>query len=77
MTQVGRYEEAVVTAAQARADGERAGDRYSIGYALDTLAMVQVLHHRNVAAALEWTEQVLAAIGDGPDTADLRLTAAR
>ena len=36
--------------------------------------MVQVLHHRNVAAALEWTEQVLAAIGDGPDTADLRLT---
>ena len=74
LAQVGRFQEAAETAAQARAEGERAGDRYSIGFALSALIVVEVFHHRNLTAGLALANEALAALGDDPDTDQLRMT---
>ena len=69
-----RFEEAAATAAQARAEGEQAGDPYSIGYALHVLAVLEVHHHSNLPAALDRVDDALIAVGGlGPDTAELRM----
>ena len=72
--QVGQYEEAAATGAQARAEAERAGDPYGVGDALNGLAILEIHHHHDVAAAVERIEEALVAAGDRPDTAGLRLT---
>ena len=73
LDQVGQYEEAVITAVQARAEAEQAGDPFGIGDALNEQAILEAQHHRNVAAALERIDEALVAVGDRPDTAALRL----
>ena len=70
---VGRFEEAATTAAQARAEAARAGDPFGVAYALLMSGMVEVHHHRDLAAALERFNEALVAAGEAPDTAEIRL----
>ncbi len=72
VAQLGQMERAAQTAEQALATGERVGDRFAVGYALYMLALV-AFHQRDYAMVLGRFEQALAAIGDDPQTTDLRL----
>jgi tetratricopeptide (TPR) repeat protein len=69
----GRRDEAQAVAGQAQAAGRRAGDRLAQGYALHTLAYVRSVEHRDHAAGLDTLDRAFSAIGDGQETADLRL----
>jgi DNA-binding CsgD family transcriptional regulator len=69
----GRRDEAEAIAGRAEAAGRRAGDRLATGYALHTLAYVRSVEHRDHAAGLDTLDRALAAIGEGQETADLRL----
>ena len=74
LEQVGRYEEAAATAARARAEAEQAGDPYGVGDALNQLAMVDVYHHGDLAAAAQrWTRR-WSRSGTGLTRPTLRLT---
>jgi DNA-binding CsgD family transcriptional regulator/tetratricopeptide (TPR) repeat protein len=65
-------DEAETAASQAEAEAVRVGDRFAVGFALHALSHVQ--HRRgNDHAALEAIERALTAIGDEPETTDLRL----
>jgi DNA-binding CsgD family transcriptional regulator len=69
----GHHAEAKRTAGQAEAEGEQAGDRIAIGYALYALALIHIRLDRDDEACLEVVDRALAVIGDQPETTDLRL----
>jgi len=68
-----RYDEARTIAEQAAADGERAGDRIAVGWALFASAQVQAVSRPDQAAGLTLVERAAAVLGDDPDASDLRL----
>jgi DNA-binding CsgD family transcriptional regulator len=69
----GRYAQAQADAALAEREGRQVGDRLAVGWALHTLSIVEADHQRDPAAFLKRIEQALSAIGDTPETTDLRL----
>ncbi len=69
---LGQWDRAAEIAGQALAGAERAGDRFAAGYALLALAFV-AYSRRDHAAMLGHIGRALAAIGDDPQTTDLRL----
>lgn len=79
LSSVARFDEALRTAAQAEADGELAGDRVAVAYALYASAEVQAVYREDNVAALTTIERAAALLGDesglGDDSAttDLRL----
>jgi DNA-binding CsgD family transcriptional regulator len=75
LTQLGsdRTAEAEATARQAMGEGERADDRFAVGYALHALALLRSRHHGDPAAMLTLIDQALAVLGEQPETTDLRL----
>jgi DNA-binding CsgD family transcriptional regulator len=70
---VGRYDEAHAAAERAAADGELAGDDLSVGYALYTIAEVEIYQRRNVIAAKSAIERALAMFAGDPGATDLVL----
>jgi len=70
---VGHYEAARAEAERAEAEGSREGDRLAVGYALYTLARLDIVGHRNIAAGQEAMERALAVLGDEPQATDLAL----
>jgi DNA-binding CsgD family transcriptional regulator len=70
---VGRYEEAYADAERAVADGEAVGDQLAMGYALYTVALVEIYGRRNVAAAKIATERAIGMFADAPEATDLIL----
>ncbi len=68
-----RYAEARTVALKAEADGEAAGDRLAIGYALHALSIVENRYLQDARAALTTLDRALAVLGDDPDAVDLRL----
>lgn len=68
---VGRYEEAIATAAKALPEGEAAADRYAVALALH--AKAQSVARHDTRGALELIEQGLAVAPDGLDGIDLKL----
>jgi DNA-binding CsgD family transcriptional regulator len=68
----GQWDMVTPTAEAALAGAERAGDRVAAGYALNMLAHMAT-NRRDVPAVLGYIERALAAIGDAPQTTDLRL----
>jgi DNA-binding CsgD family transcriptional regulator len=70
---VGRYDEAYADAERAVADGEAVGDQLAIGYALYTVAYVEIYGRRNVAAAKSAIERAVAMLADDPGATDLVL----
>ncbi len=73
LTSAGHYDEAAATAARAEADGELAGDRLAIGYAVHALSMIESHHRRDEAAWLQAIDRALVVLGEEPETVDLRL----
>jgi DNA-binding CsgD family transcriptional regulator len=71
---IARHAEAGDVATQAEAEGEQAGDRLAVGYALHTLALLQAWRGRGEAACLELIERALNVVADQPEATDLRLT---
>ena len=69
----GRFDQARAAAVRAEADGQQAGDRLAVGYALHVLSVLEILQTRDVAAAAEFVDRALAVLGDEPQAADLRL----
>jgi DNA-binding CsgD family transcriptional regulator len=69
---MGRPDQAVVTAREALASAEHAGDHFAAGYALRALYLMAILG-RDHAAMLVHVDRALAVIGDDPQTTDLRL----
>jgi DNA-binding CsgD family transcriptional regulator len=69
-----RHAEAAEVAAQAELEGERAGDRLAVGYALHTLAMLRIWQDRDDWACLDLIDRALAVVGDQPEATDLRLS---
>ena len=69
-----RLAEAGEVATQAEAEGEQAGDRLAVGYALHTLALLQAWQGHDNAACLELIERALNVVGDQPEATDLRLS---
>lgn len=70
---VGRYDEARAEAAKAEADGNLAGDRLAMGYALYTVGELEIFQRRNVIAGKEAIERALAMFADDPEATDLVL----
>lgn len=70
---VGRYDEARAEAERAEAEGNQVGDRLAIGYALYTIAEVEIYQRRNVIAGKEAIERALAMFADDPEATDLVL----
>ena len=70
---VGRYGEARAEAERAEAEGTQAFDRLAVGYALYTLARLDIVGHRTITAGKEAMERALAALGDEPQATDLVL----
>jgi DNA-binding CsgD family transcriptional regulator len=70
---VGRYEEARAEAERAETEGSRARDRLAMGYALYTLARLDVLGRRTITAGTDAIERALAVLGDEPEATDLVL----
>jgi DNA-binding CsgD family transcriptional regulator len=74
----GQYDEALSAARQAKVDGNLAGDRLATGYALYTIAEVEIYQRRNLIAAKDAIEKALALLAGDPEATDLilQLTAA-
>jgi DNA-binding CsgD family transcriptional regulator/tetratricopeptide (TPR) repeat protein len=70
--ELGQWARAAAIAEQALAGGERAGDRFAVGYALHVLSVV-ANHRRDNAALLQYVGRALGVIGDDLATTDLRL----
>lgn len=70
---VGRYDEAIADAKLAEADGNELGDRLAMGYALYTIAEVEIYQRRDVIAAKSAIERALAMFADDPEATDLVL----
>jgi DNA-binding CsgD family transcriptional regulator len=69
----GHYDAARATAVRAEAEGEQAGDRLAIGYALHALNMVENRQNRDFATQAKIIDRALAVLGDEPQATDLRL----
>jgi DNA-binding CsgD family transcriptional regulator len=69
----GRYDEARAEAERAEAEGTRAGDRLAAGYALYTLARLDIMAHGDLTAERDAFERALAVLGDEPQATDLVL----
>jgi len=69
---VGRRADSEAAAKVALADGERTGDRFTIGYALHALAFGR-MRDRDHTGAIAYCRQALDALGDDLETTDLRL----
>jgi DNA-binding CsgD family transcriptional regulator len=67
-----QYDRAEVTARQALAEAEQAGDRLAAGYALHALATVS-FNRRQEAERLEYIDRALTLIEMDPQATDLRL----
>lgn len=70
---VGRYEAARAEAERAEAEGTEASDRLAVGYALYTLARLDIIDRQTIAAGKDAMERALAVLGDEPQTTDLVL----
>jgi DNA-binding CsgD family transcriptional regulator/tetratricopeptide (TPR) repeat protein len=70
---LGRYDAARAEAQRAEADGTQAGDRLAAGYALYTLARLDIVGRRTIAAGTEAMQRALAVLGDEPQATDLAL----
>jgi DNA-binding CsgD family transcriptional regulator len=68
---IGRYDDARAEAERAETDGELAGDRLAVGYALYTLAELELHHRRRVALAKEAIDRALVVLRDEPQAIDL------
>ncbi|MEU0154098.1 helix-turn-helix transcriptional regulator [Micromonospora fulviviridis] len=64
---------AQAAAAQAEAEGLRAGDPLAVGYALHIRAMLTSENQFDEAASLDLMDKALVVLGDRPDAVDLRL----
>lgn len=73
LKQLGRYGEALAAADRAEEAGQRIGDRVAVGWALSVRGTAIAEFQRDHEAALSTLERAIAAVGDEPDTADLRL----
>jgi tetratricopeptide (TPR) repeat protein len=69
---VGRHADSETAAKAALADGERTGDRFTIGHALHALAFAR-MRDRDHAGAIACCRQALDVLGDDVETTDLRL----
>ena len=69
----GRFDEARSDAVRAEAEGDLAGDRLAMGYALYTIAEIEIYQRRNVIAAKDAIERALAMFAGDPDATDLVL----
>jgi DNA-binding CsgD family transcriptional regulator len=70
---VGRYDAARAEAERAEAEGTQAGDRLAVGYALYTLARLDIIDHRTLTAGTDAMERALVVLGDDPEVTDLVL----
>jgi DNA-binding CsgD family transcriptional regulator len=70
---VGRYDAARAEAERAEAEGTQAGDRLAAGYALYTLARLEIIGRRSLTAARDPMERALAVLRDEPQATDLVL----
>jgi hypothetical protein len=71
---VGDYDAARAEAERAEAEGTQTGDRLAVGYALFTLAKLDIAAHGIIAAAAkDLFHRALAVLGDEPQTVDLAL----
>ncbi len=73
LSAAGRYDAARAEAERAEAEGTAAGDRLAVGYALYTLARLDIYGRRNMMAGKEAMERALAVLGDEPQATDLAL----
>jgi DNA-binding CsgD family transcriptional regulator len=70
---VGDYHGAKADAQRAETEGTHAGDRLAVGSALYTLARLDIVDRRTVAAGKDLMERALAVLGDEPAATDLVL----
>jgi DNA-binding CsgD family transcriptional regulator/tetratricopeptide (TPR) repeat protein len=70
---LGRYDAARAEAQRAEADGTRAGDRLPVGYALYTLARLDIVGRRTITAGTDVMQRALTVLGDEPQATDLAL----
>jgi len=70
---LGRFDEARAEAERAEAEGTQAGDRLAAGYALYTLAQLDMVGLRTIDAGSEAMQRALAVLGDEPQATDLVL----
>jgi DNA-binding CsgD family transcriptional regulator len=70
---VGDYDAAQAEARQAEAEGTQAGDRLAAGYALYTLARLDIVSRRTITAGTDDMQRALAVLGDEPQATDLVL----
>ena len=70
---VGDYDAARAEAERAEAEGTHAGDRLAVGYALYTLARLDIVDRRTITAGQDAMERALAVLGDEPAATDLVL----
>jgi DNA-binding CsgD family transcriptional regulator/tetratricopeptide (TPR) repeat protein len=70
---VGRYEAAQAEAERAEAEGTAARDRLAVGYALYTLARLDIVARRTIRAGTDAMQRALAVLGDEPQATDLVL----
>jgi hypothetical protein len=67
------YSDARTEAEQAEAEGNQAGDRLAVAYALYSLAFLNVFDRSNTAAGKEAVERALAVLNDEPQASELLL----
>jgi DNA-binding CsgD family transcriptional regulator len=70
---VGRYGAARTEAERAAAEGTQADDRLAVGYALYTLARLDIVDRRTITAGTDAMERALTVLGDDPEATDLVL----
>jgi tetratricopeptide (TPR) repeat protein len=69
----GRFDAARAEAERAEAEGNQAGDRLAVGYALYTLARLDIVGRRTITAGTDAMQRALAVLGDEPQATDLVL----
>lgn len=69
----GRYEEAKADAERAETEGTQAGDRLAVGYALYTLARLEIYGRGSMSVATDIMDRALTVLGDEPQAMDLVL----
>jgi DNA-binding CsgD family transcriptional regulator len=69
----GSYDAARAEAERAEAEGDRAGDRLAMGYALYVVALVEFWQRRDVVAGRKALDRALAMLADEPEGIDLVL----
>jgi len=69
----GHYAAARTEAQQAETQGTQTSDRLALGYALYTLARLDIVDHRTITVGTDAMQRALAALSDEPHATDLRL----